>query len=274
MKNLKRIKKYVLLIFVSISLASCGTIKLEPGNCIGTCADGIANYEKTGSHKITLERSRNLYNNYNEKIKPAIKTVQEFNIERTVTIGEEYQPTDFVIIKKEVLECYLKFLKEVEQKNKEAGSAHSEITGVAVFLGANGPNELLINKTSAFNDQMRKERQAMRNARTRESDTLPVPLDEDIRGRLTMFLAPTYYDSIAEESLSEEQRHVPFFIKADNANEPYVGEYSNLLVKFHQMNMNAISRSSNRSASGSGTDTSLNLDEFTQMPPKKPKGVQ
>jgi hypothetical protein len=273
MKNLKSVKKYVLLIFTAISLTSCGTLKIVQDNCIGTCTDGIASYEKSDSHKITLERSQNLYNNYSEKIKPAIKTAQEFNIARTVTIGEEYKPTEYVIIDKKTLKCYLKFLEEVEQKNKKAGSTHSEITGVAVFLGANGPNELLVNKTAALNPQMSKERKEMSKYRTSENATLPVPLEEDIRGRLTMFLAPTYYDGIPGDSLSEEQRHVPFFIKAPNANEPYVGIYSNLLTKFEQMH--EIEKSGIKMmVVQSGTDTSLNLDEFTQMPPKKPKGTQ
>lgn len=268
MKNLKPIKKYVLSVSTGILLIACGSLKIEPNDCIGSCIDGTTAFEKS-KHRIELSRAKQLYYNYNDSIKPAIKKVQEKLVKRhTISDKDGYKPTEYVLINIETLKCYLKFLEEVEKKNRDAGKTNSEITGIAVFLGANGPNETLWNKEASFNDKMLKERSQIKQRNAKVDPKLPVPMDEDIRWRLTTFLAPTFYDNEKDSKLSESQKHVPFFIEAPDSSKPYVGKYMSLLNKFEKMK--------NDDESGiqmmvikTGTDTSLNYDEFTQMPPKK-----
>ena len=87
-----------------------------------------------------------------------------------------------------------------------------------------------------------------------------------------MFLAPTY--RISEDSVpnieSEVQRHIPFYIQPYNDFDPYVGDYESLIAKFG-IDPGARSLRQAIVVTTTTTETSLNSNEFTDMPPKEPK---
>jgi len=265
MENLKRIKKYLLLIGIATSVVACECDDVESKNCLTACSNGIEGFENSDlkHHKISLERSKELYYNYNDSIKPHIRTYQGNRAFRqeTMALGGLYNPTEYVLINIKTLKCYLKFLEEVESRNS------NEITGIAIFLGANGESERVENIEASFNDKMRKEKKVKANEILRGIQNLPITSEEDIRGRMTMFFAPTYYNN-ENENLSEVQKHVPFYIKAPDSSKPYVGNYMSLQDKFIEME-NIEKSGMQMIVVQSGKDTSLNFNEFTQMPPKK-----
>ena len=287
MKNSTIIKKHLLLIIMCVILTSCGVLKLKPNNCIGTCVDGEKNFIES-HHRIKLSKAKKLYDNYNEKIKPAIKTVQQKNIRRDTTRNQddrlnEYKPTEYVLINIETLKCYLKFLEEVERKNKDARKTNSKITGIAVFFKANNDDELLIEKPDFYGKKAKINYEEGKEKPTSAN----VPLDEDIRGRLGIFLAPTFRDN-SDRYTFEEQRHQPFYIQADaGQSDIYQGTYLPLLDYFS--GAAKITEETNMDLKGYGNyenyksfvklnqannNTTLILEEFTQMPPKKPTGTQ
>jgi len=295
MKNLTTIKHFFLLSFISLSIMSCE----ESNNCIETCDNGIENFMKS-NHKITLKRSKELFKNYQDSIQPYIKAYQENKNYREKTIAtlnfekkliskfqnepspdldeatdlsKGYQPTNYVLVNIETLKCYLKFLEEVEKENQQ------KITGLALFLGANGEGERLENMTGHFNNKMKEERKLLKEKNSNLEPKSPIPTEEDISERLTMFFAPTYYIGDENPDLLEEQRHIPFFIKNPKDSQPYVGDYESLIKYFNGdisiSNESEFYENTNNNSNfkvtnffDSSTGTSLSLDEFTQMPPK------
>lgn len=260
---MKKLNLFLMLLTVCTILTSCNSLKdlldRDPVNDKYT-ENPIAKFEKS-KHRISLGRSDTLYKNYNNRLREPIMKFQKRDIKRT---DDEYNPTEYILINIDVLEDYLKFLREVEKKN---GGNDKKITGVAVFLGAHNRDARIENKKGHFNNK------ATQEAKNTSNNNPNMPSsDEDIRGRTTIFLAPTYRISEKEDKdiKSEVQRHIPFYIQPNSESEPYKGTYINLMTKFEPNN----AKSSGRSNSNTTTETSLNSNEFTDMPPKKPVKTQ
>ncbi|MGB0879316.1 MAG: hypothetical protein ACPGTO_01975 [Polaribacter sp.] len=253
---MKKLNQILMLLITCIILTSCDSLKgLLDKNPIDNKYDPIANFENS-KHKITLEQSKKLYNNYNDRLRDTIMKFQKEDIPR-----ENYNPTKYVLINIETLENYLKFLREVEKKN---GGKDKKITGVAVFLGAQSDTARIENK-AAFN-KLDEEEKAKRREQRVEEDSEEVLSDEDIRGRITVFLAPTY--RINKNVKSEVQKHIPFYIQPYNDLDPYVGYYESLMEKFTSAENNKKSLMRMQTTT-STTETSLNSNEFTNKPPRQ-----
>lgn len=253
----KRILKAVLLLTTGYFI-SCGCDN-------GNCKDPIATIEKS-NHLISVSYSDTLYNNFKDRFREPIKSIQSKALEGR----QNYDPTRYILINKETLECYLEFLNEIEKKK-----GNQKITGVAVFLGANKMNESILEKPG-FNSIHEKELDQERDRVVNDQSTMNV--QSDIRGRITIFMAPTYRLSdsalkkmgMNSEGLSEVQRHVPFYIQPTNKEkDPYKGRYKNLLPIYEPYE-NIIANTIYQTDSLTGDETSLILEELTDMPPRKP----
>lgn len=227
-----------------------------------SCKNAISTYENS-KHRIDLERSKELYKNYNDHIKPAVEFKQKERINRESVLNPngDYNPTEYVLMNIDTLKCYIKFLEAVEKKNGQ------KITGIAVFLGANNSNELIKHK-APFNAIMKEEF-------INNNDGIDnMAANADVRGRMTNFLAPTYRDETRDYN-TEVERHQPFYIQPSNATgDKYKGTYINLInyLKSNQDGVNGLILNQMPSNSNSNSGTSLNQNEFNQMPPKKPNG--
>lgn len=254
---MKKLNQIVVLLLTSVILASCGCFKecVEKKNC--------SNQIKNSKHIIDIDYSKDLYDNYNSTFSGKIKKIQD-----SILTREDYKTTKYVLVNLDTLRCYIKLLEEVEEKNGK------KITGIAIFLGANNKEELY-HKKPPFNKLHEKEINFEKNINNDGS-----AFNKDIRGRITMFMAPTFRLESLNESYSEVQRHVPFYIEPYKNNpDPYKGEYINLLSLYYPSSdnneSNAASLQMYKTSSSTVTNsnsgkTSLILEEFTDMPPDNP----
>jgi len=267
------------LIFKTLMLVAMGYLA-SCNDCNGKeCKEPISAMENS-KHLIPLSYSEKLYNNFESRFRGPIRNIQMEGRENVA----DYNPTKYVLLNIETLECYLKFLKEVEKKNDK------KITGLALFFGANKMNESTLDKPG-FNKIHQEELDAQKMMSCKKRDSLMYA--NDIRGRITLFIAPTHRTNSEftgpngeVRHVSEVQRHVPFFIQPHNKElDPYKGEYTNLFTiynKVHASNMiqNDFTRDLSFGPSPSSfipegdnvteDGTSLIFEELTDMPPKTP----
>lgn len=231
--------------------------------CKTNCEDPINTYNTSG-HQISIEDSKILYNNYKNRFRDSIEAIQKRDILRKDSI---FNATQYVLVNIDYLRCYLDFLEEVEKKN---GSGDKDITALAIFFGARGENALWSSKTGYLNDIAREE---IHKSNNNDDGNIRLPENNiDIRGRTTMFMAPTYR-SKSNSIPSEPQRHIPFYIIPDNKDiDPYIGKYGNLLEYFESNNTTEaqLFTLKNNNRDDENNITTLNSEEFTDMPPKKP----
>ena len=233
---MKHLKPLTLLAF-SILLISCGTA-IDKFN--------------SSPHRISLKRGDSLFTNYHDRFDNAIVDIQNDFVPRE----EEYLPTEYLWISKRDLQCYLDMLEELEKLNDQ------EITGIAIYLGAYGDDQVARNNKE----------------RDRRPGSLQDMLDDykkgtfvakrfienygDYNGRITTFLAPTFYDKTDTVTYPTAlPKHKPFYIRPHDPNKRYIGEY--IPIDFRE----EFVVSGNRNG---GDTTSLLMDELNAMPPKKP----
>lgn len=218
---------------------------------LSSCGSAIDKFNSS-PHRISVNRGDSLFDNYHDRFDATITTMQEEFKTREV----EYLPTEYLWVSKNDLQCYLDMLEEVEKLNDR------EISGVAIYLGAYGADQVARNNkqrkstSRSLNDAL----DDLRNGRFISTRSIDSKGDYD--GRITTFLAPTFYDKTDTTTYSNElPRHKPFYIQPyDNSNK-YKGVY-------HPLDFRAIT-AANGSRSIVDT-TSLLMNELNAMPPKKP----
>lgn len=215
---------------------------------LGACKTPDYVYEKSG-HAIDLDKSKNLYKNYKTNVLPAVNTTQKDRLNR-----DKYNGTEYVLVSIQQLENYIKFLKYVEKQNNQ------KITGIAIFLGAHS-DSMTLDSLPKFNHNIKSyEKMNQKNDRQ----------EGDMRGRTTMFFAPTYRDknTISIDGTpyeNEFERHIPFYLTKTELDNKYKGTYTNL----YRYLKNIIPAEFNTGIRSVGEPTSLNANEFNSMPPKQ-----
>ena len=252
----KNVHFKLLGIALTIMLASCACVKQKS-------KDPIKTYKNSG-HNTPVSEAKKLYINYKDRFRSSIEEIQKGEIKRENDI---YKPTEYVLVNIDDLKCYLDLLEKVEQKNRDSDK---KITALAIFIGARGENARIETQKGFLNENAREEALSG-NYR---NDTLSPINSRDIRGRITVFMAPTYR-SKSNSITSESERHIPFYIKPDNEEDPYKGNYLSLLNYFKgnldvqkRINTQTTINSKNTQDDDEGI-TTLILEELTDMPPKK-----
>ncbi len=273
---MKKIILGVMLPLVMLCLASC-RIHKEASEAPEVVENPIEKIENS-KHLISVETAKDLYDNFQTRFRDPIKKIQE-NVCTVVkkdstcdVVRKDYEPTKYVLINIDILENYIKLLRAVEKKK-----GNKKITGVAVFFGANNMDDKVSNKPP-FNEKHGEEMACEK--RIVESMGGDAVYHNDIRGRVTIFMAPTFRlnDSISKKKdsfISEVQKHVPFYIKRNiGESDPYIGSYMNLLgildSKAGEKFMTNLKINLKKITLSNSDTTSLILEEFTDMPPREP----
>lgn len=217
----------------------------------------IAKIENS-KHTINENDVRALYENYQERFIPELVKIQEDATDRKgVKVQREgYLPTEYSLVTLDDLKSYIAFLDVLQKKNREP-----KISGIAISFGAYDLDKNVESdksEGSKFEDPLRK---------------------GDYRGRLTTYFTPTYYDNnIAAEV--DAQRHIPFYIDYDDESDKYKGEYKSLFcylnpnschISIEKQNYASVLPSMNLFSTQGGNVEIVSFNEFTDMPPKKPK---
>lgn len=241
-------------------------------------------FYKESHHAINIEKSKSLYNNYKDRFIEPIKKLQEGKLilrdtEENISFNNKqiefakkikrknYHPTEYAWVSVEWVEKYLNFIKALEKKNPEY-----EISGIAINFGAYN----LDYKNNSIN---------------KKNKTNGPEKIGDSRGRLTTFFSPTFFNGKDESDRKNIENHIPFCIKKENSNDPFKGTYISLrevhegkepTASFYKPKKTIFKASilpsfSSIIAEDNYQDidyTSVSANEFTDMPPKKPKGNQ
>jgi len=193
---MRRIKLIVSFIFIQAAI-SCSVFD---------------EFEKSGM-QLSHDRANNLYNEYNDNLKPTVQTNRDEQLQNRTEVAEDivFSGTEYVWISKERLKMYLLFLESLDVKNGD-----DPITGVSIYFGRNGYGDEYI-KTGDDDEDMLKPNTVMNyNTPAKKGD---------YRGRLTVFFAPTIRVDCIEGD--EMLKHKAFYIepKDDSPKNKYVGQY-------------------------------------------------
>ena len=197
-----------------------------------SCKSAIDVYN-TSPHKISASDAKNLYDNYHSRFNGPIK---EFQMNYVTRENDIYYPTEYVWVSLEDLKCYVRMLDEVAAKNEP-------ISGVAIYLGAYGPDKQILNQPES---------------------KMTVNRSGDYAGRITNFMVPTYEDRLGTYPVGQElNKHKPFYITPYNPAQPYKGTYV-------PINFNYLDAVAPVVTGANPTDpTGLFFNELNAMPPKK-----
>lgn len=193
----------LLFVILILSLIICYLLLKQPqtincNDCPKTvCLDpdkAISSYTKS-PHKVPLKYVKDLYGNYNDRLKPELEKLQ--NNDKSIPRDTIYQETKYIWMSYKRLKEYVEFLEAVSAINKQ------KVSGVAMYFGAYSKN---INVKE-------------------DNPKLNPPRFGDYRGRLTSFFTPTFYDANATEKY-EILKHKPFLVASENPEKsPYVGKF-------------------------------------------------
>ena len=253
-KSILWLQSLVIIVLLLYILFYCGNI-----NSSSELDDQavIAKIENS-KHTINENDVRSLYENYQYRFIPRLVEIQEDATDRKgVSVQRKgYLPTEYSLVTLDNLKSYIAFLDVLQKKNKEP-----KISGIAISFGAYDLGKDVEgdkSEGSKFEDPLRK---------------------GDYRGRLTTYFTPTYYDNnIAAEV--DAQRHIPFYIAYDDESDKYKGEYKSLFCylnpdscftgKEKRYDASILPSINFNSALNDNVEI-VSFNEFTDMPPKKPK---
>lgn len=241
----------IILTAIIVAIIMYCIMKVRCKNCSVNEKEAIETYINS-RHTISMSDTKSLYENYRDRFKGPIATIQTEAVERD---GEgEYLPTEYSIVPIIKIKAYLSFLDSLQKKNPSY-----KISGIAINLGAYSIDK------------------SVENDRSSENDILDPIRMGDYKGRITTFLTPTYYNEDDTVSIYGVERHIPFYIKYDNEKDKFKGTYMPLKDYFEPESGKNDQQFYNKSAviedpivTGDEGAQSAASNEFTDMPPKKP----